>query len=41
MYEGDFANNAFDGEGKFYTTDGNIYNCLFKDGKSIKNLDNN
>lgn len=32
-YDGDFINNKFDGEGKYFYRNGNIYTGPFKQGK--------
>lgn len=37
IYEGEFKNNFFQGQGKYYNDDGTIkYEGLFKDGKFVK-----
>ena len=41
IYKGYYSKGNKNGEGKFITNDGNVYKCFFKDGKAIKNVDNN
>ena len=41
IYKGYYLKGNKNGEGQFITIDGNIYKCYFKDGKAIKNIDNN
>ena len=41
IYKGYFRNGNKDGEAKFITKDGIVYNLFYKDGKPIKNVDNN
>ena len=41
IYKGYYSKGNKNGEGKYISNDGNVYKCFFKDGKAIKNVDNN